>query len=331
MTNFPDAFHLEVPAGDDGKRLDVFLAENLETASRSAVTGWIRKGEILVDGKAVSKASLSVKTGQIIEGNIPSPALSPFLPEEIPLDILHADSDILVLNKAPGMVVHPAPGHPGGTMVNALLHHFPEFMEMEGEERPGIVHRLDRDTSGIMVVARHRLSHERLVAMFQAREIKKEYLALVHGHPEEEGSVDLPIGRHPVDRKKMAVHERGREAVSSWKVLKYYPGTSLLSVRIHTGRTHQIRVHLSHLGFPLVGDPVYGNPKAWFNIREKGVRDLLQKIDRQMLHAHTLKFLHPIQGTVCSFTAKLPSDMEELLARLEAWKIPSFNFEKDGG
>lgn len=321
MINFSDAFHLEVLLADDGKRLDVYLAEKLPTMSRSTVTGWIRNGEVRVGDKLVVKPSFPVKAGQIIEGNIPRPALSPFLPENIALDILHADADILVVNKAPAMVVHPAPGNPDGTLVNALLHHFPDFMEMEGEQRAGIVHRLDKDTSGLLVVARHRLSHERLVAMFQAREIRKEYLALVYGNPEEEGKINAPIGRHPVDRKRMAVLETGREAFSSWKVLAHYPGTSLLSVRIETGRTHQIRVHFSHLGFPIVGDPVYGTSKNYRNIREKGVRDLLQQADRQMLHAHMLAFTHPIQGTPCRFTAEPPQDMAGLLAGLERFKI----------
>lgn len=321
MPHSPDAFHYEVTAKDHGKRLDVFLVENLGNTSRNAISGQVRNGKIRINGLSVSKPSFQLKLGQVVEGNISPPACSHPIPENISLDVLHEDSDILIINKPPGMVTHPAPGHSAGTLVNALLHRFEDLLEMEEEQRAGIVHRLDKDTSGLMVVARHRLAQERLMTMFRAREIHKEYLALVFGTPPEEGKTEQPINRHPVDRKRMTVSETGKEALSFWRLRAYYPGASLLSVEIRTGRTHQIRVHLAHQGFPIVGDPVYGSPNACRNIREKGVRDLLQQADRQMLHAHTLRFIHPINETPCSFSASPPEDMEKLLSGLETWRM----------
>ena len=237
-----------------------------------------------------------------------------FKPEPIPIDILYQDNDIIVLNKQPGMVVHPAPGHYSGTLVNALLYHCPELEGIGGEIRPGIVHRLDKDTSGVMVVAKNSVAHHDLALQFKLRHIKKKYLALVYGRMQSEsGTVSLPIGRHPVDRKKMSIHSRkSRMAETTWRVRKRFSRATLVELGLKTGRTHQIRVHCAAIKHPVVGDSVYGGRK----VEKNTTNDLLRSVPRQMLHAWQLEFTHPTKQKTLCFEAPIPPDMTDILDNL---------------
>ncbi|WP_218961328.1 RluA family pseudouridine synthase [Desulfobotulus mexicanus] len=313
-------FCCEVSDAHDGKRLDVFLAESIASLSRSLAARQVKDGFFLVDEKTV-RPSLKLRRGQQVMGRIPDMRPSSLCAQNIALDILYEDTDILVLNKAAGMVVHPAPGHSDGTLVNALLHHCPDLGGIGGEARPGIVHRLDKDTSGVMVVAKHQLSHERLVSMFHDRKTEKYYEALVWGNVAgDEGCMDASIGRHPVDRKKMAAHvSGGRQALSLWCVMSRYQGLTRLRLNIKTGRTHQIRVHCSHAGHPIVGDALYGYRKPGERVKDSRMRAELMKVDRQMLHARFLRFAHPATDAPMAFEAPLPEDMKNLLVCLKPW------------
>lgn len=285
-------------------RLDVLLAEAVPEISRSHWKTLIQDGLVTVNG-AACKPNLKLRTGDAVSFTIPEKTTPELLPEDIPLEILFEDDAVLVLNKPPGLVVHPAVGNESGTLVNALLFHDPVF---RGLERVGIVHRLDRDTSGVMVVAKSASAMAELQRQFKARETKKEYLALVWGHPPPNGRIETLIGRHPVHRQKMAVLEKGgREAVSNFQTVEKFAETSLVQVGIETGRTHQIRVHMAHLGHPVVGDAVYGRAR-------KSKLPLVP--ERQMLHAARLEFNHPGTGKRLSFEAPLFDDMCRLLELL---------------
>lgn len=293
-----------VPSEASGLRLDHFLAVQLPHLSRSRLQALIKEGHILLEGAAV-KPGEKLKAGKRISVHEPEAVhATSAAPEAIPLEILFEDDDLIVLNKAPGIVVHPAAGNPCGTLVNALLHHCPTLSGIGGEQRPGIVHRLDKDTSGCIVIAKNDLAHQALSRQFAEREVLKVYLGLATGlFRLKSGVVNEPIGRHPVHRKKMAVVKggRGRPAVTDYRVLKEFPATSLVECTLHTGRTHQIRVHLKHLGHPLMGDELYGR---------KG------NYPRQMLHAWRLGFNHPRTGERMEFQAALPADF------IEAGAIP---------
>lgn len=310
----PGVFAFQVSGDDAGKRLDVFIAGRLTDCSRSAAAELIRRQAVTVNGQT-AKASYHVRSGDRIHGARPSLPPSRIVPEPIALDILFEDDALLVINKPPGLVVHPAPGHFTGTLVNALLHHCPTLAAGSPEGRPGIVHRLDKDTSGTLVVAKTGSVLTRLAAAFKARHIAKTYLALVHGVPKEaSGTICLPIGRHPFDRKRMSTRSRhGREARSHWRLREGLAATALLEVDLETGRTHQIRVHLAAVGHPVVGDPVYGPG------RKAGVTDLvINRAGRQMLHAWRLGFDHPLTGAPMVFESALPADMADLLNALRA-------------
>ena len=289
-----------VPAGAEG-RLDAWLAAQAPDLSRARIQALIKEGRVTCGGAAV-KANARPKAGQVVEIVVPAPVPAIPEPEEIPLDILYEDGDCLVLNKPAGLVVHPAPGHASGTLVNALLHHCRDLGGVGGVERPGIVHRLDKDTSGLMVVAKNDAAMAGFVRLFQTGGIAKEYLALVHGAPQKaSGTVSTLIGRHPEHRKKMAVVARnGKHAVTHYAVEKRMGVISLVRCRIETGRTHQIRVHMQSLGCPVVGDALYGKSAA--------DKRLSPVPARQMLHAAHLVFAHPVTGAAMDFTAPLPAD-----------------------
>ena len=256
------AFSFCVKKSDTGKRLDVFVSENIGNYSRNYIAQLVKEKHIRVGGR-LKKPGYQVKIGDNISGTIPENKPSLFLPEPMDLTVLYEDSSIIVIDKPPGVVVHPAPGHYSGTLVNGLLHHCPDLKGIGGEVRPGIVHRLDKDTSGIIIVAKDALSHENLARQFKLREVKKEYIALVYGElSADSGKMELPIGRHPVNRKKMSTNSpKGRKAETRWRIINRFGGFSLVSIDLKTGRTHQIRVHFSAAGHPVVGDPAYGGKK----------------------------------------------------------------------
>lgn len=300
----------------DGTRLDRALAALFPEMSRSALARAIDEGAVSIDGATAIKRSEAVRAGQTVELRTTPAAPARVEAEDLPLAILYEDADIVVVNKPAGIVVHPAAGHSSGTMVNALLHHVDDLSGIGGEIRPGILHRLDKDTSGVMVVAKNDLAHRALTKAWGTEAVEKEYLALVYGSPKRSsGKIEAAIGRHPSDRKKMAVVERGRPAVTLYRVEQQLSHVSLLRCRLKTGRTHQIRVHLKHLGHPIVGDPVYSGPQ-WRGIPDKKLQKALAALNRQALHAARLSFPHPRTGETVTFEAQLPADMAELLRAL---------------
>jgi 23S rRNA pseudouridine1911/1915/1917 synthase len=317
------AFTIFVEESNAGRRLDTAVASRLSDCSRSLAATLIANQNILVNQQP-KKPGYRLKSGDRIEGRIPAPELVDYEPEPIPLQILYQDSHIIVINKQPGMVVHPAPGHPSGTLVNALLFHCPDLGAIGGEIRPGIVHRLDKDTTGTMVVAKKSEAQEELSRQFKAREVQKKYLALVYGDVKSDtGEIKLPIGRHPVERKRMSTTTRkGRAAETAWIVRQRLGGITLLELNLKTGRTHQIRVHCATIGHPVVGDPVYRSRKLIRNLKEKlpnhpaPVIAALKSADRQLLHAWQLGLTHPHSGKYMTFEAPLPADMEGLIAIL---------------
>jgi 23S rRNA pseudouridine1911/1915/1917 synthase len=303
----------------DGKpeRLDIYVGA-LEGLTRSMARRLIEAGMVTVNG-ASQKPSLKLKGGENISVNIPPP--SPIEPaaEAIPLEILYEDHDIVVVNKPAGMVVHPGAGNKSGTLVNALLGHCSDLSGIGGELRPGIVHRIDKDTSGILVAAKNDRSHRLLSHQFKEHTIKRIYLALVFGSPKaEKGHIEKAIGRHPVDRKRMSgAARRGKSAVTHWHAICRFGGLTLMQIRLETGRTHQIRVHLSEAGFPLAGDPVYGGSGRIASIQDLRLQKLIKEMGRQALHAKTLGFLHPASGEYMEFDSELPHDMAAIIDYLE--------------
>ena len=305
-------------AGDGKKRLDIFLHEAADEFSRSRLQTLIREGLVLVDGQA-RKTSFPLTGGEKIRLVNPVPT-KPIgvLPEAIPLDIIYEDQSLLVLDKPAGLVVHPAAGNWDGTLVNALLHHCHDLAGIGGELRPGIVHRLDRDTSGVLVVAKDDFSHRHLSRQFKQHTIAREYVALVYGRIKQaKGSFASNLGRNPRDRKKMAsIMRGGRRAVTHYDVLERLPATTFLRLKLETGRTHQIRVHLSEASHPLVGDRIYGKKGIERQYAGDGQLAFLRNFPRQVLHARLLGFVHPRSGEYLEFTAPVPDDLEDLLRRL---------------
>jgi 23S rRNA pseudouridine1911/1915/1917 synthase len=315
--------HIIVSQEDSGARLDAYLALHVPELSRSAAQRLILDGCVSVGGQAV-RSSYKLSPGEDIEYTLPKAKPTDLLPEEISLDIVYEDEDILVINKPKGMVVHPAPGSPSGTLVNALIAHCKGLSAVGGVERPGIVHRLDKDTSGLIMVAKNDAAHHALQKQIQSRSAERQYLALVWGNPKfERAVVDAPIGRHPLDRKKMAVIEtamrHSREAVTELCVLERYDIMSLLCAKLQTGRTHQVRVHAAYAGHPVVGDPVYsGERRLNFGGKELmgRVNQLIDNLHGQALHAFSLSFNHPRTDERLSFTAPMPEDMQALVSFL---------------
>ena len=312
------SFSFGVAGQDQGKRLDQILAAAGLNLSRSQAKKLIEGGMILLNDKA-TKPSAAVKTGDQISGNLPSPKSLALIPEPLPLAILYEDSSIIVIDKPPGLVVHPAPGNLSGTLVNALIYHCKDLAGINGVLRPGIVHRLDKETSGVMVVAKDDEAYQQLTKQFRNRTIDKVYLAIARGNFNEDGGViDAAIGRHPTERKRMSIHaRRGRSALTRWKVKERFDGLTLLEIFPKTGRTHQIRVHLSALGHPLLGDPLYGKGVS---LRDPFLRESSNRLKRQALHAHRLGFTHPRTGERVEFVSPLPPDMKEVLDWLRSQK-----------
>lgn len=309
------AFTILVEENDSGRRLDLFVSSRISACSRTAATRLIRNGKIRVKG-AVEKPGYRIRTGDVIYGQIPPPEPVYLSPEPMEIEILFEDEYLIVVNKQPGIVVHPAAGRYTGTLVNGLLYHYPELKGIGGEFRPGIVHRLDKDTSGAIVVAKKLAAQDNLAGQFKSRTVKKGYLALVHGDMESNsGEIILPIGRHPVDRKKMSTQSRKhRDAETTWRVRERFVGATLIELKLKTGRTHQIRVHCAALNHPVVGDSVYGRRKK--GKRVPGKKNMLRGVRRQMLHAWRLGFIHPVTEKPVSFEAPIPQDMSGLLNAL---------------
>ncbi len=306
----------------DGLRLDVFLARTWPELSRSQARRLVDGGAVRVGG-AHRRASFHLAAGDEVAVILPEPEPSTLQPEAIPLDIVYEDGYLLVVNKPAGLTVHPAAGARRGTLVHALLHHCDDLSGIGGVLRPGIVHRLDKGTSGLLVVAKTDEAHRSLAEQIRERSLKRLYRALVWGRPHaDEGVVDAPVGRHPTDRKKMAVvASGGKNAATHFKVVGCYKLLSLLELKLETGRTHQVRTHMAHLGCPVFGDPEYGGRrKALNSLRGRFAREaaaLLKGIDRQALHAWRLSLVHPAHGRRCEFTAPLPEDIKWVLERLE--------------
>lgn len=296
---------LTVPPERSGERVDKYISDNIAELTRSAVQGLLDKGNVLVNGRTVSK-SFKLKGGEELTVTLPEPQPMDAVPEDIPLEIVYEDGDLLVVNKPKGMVVHPAHGNYTGTLVNALLHHCGGSLSgINGVIRPGIVHRIDKNTSGLLIVAKNDTAHLHLAAQIKEHSFTREYEAVASGYfRETSGTVDAPIGRHKIDRKKMCVtQENSRNAVTHYEVLCQFGGYAHVRLRLETGRTHQIRVHLAYIGHPVLGDDVYGKP--------------FKGIEGQCLHARRIGFIHPATGEYLEFTSELPDYFASVLNRLE--------------
>jgi 23S rRNA pseudouridine1911/1915/1917 synthase len=316
----PHEFDIVVPAGKKRERLDTFLVNHVENATRNKVQRAIREGSVLVNGRAV-RPSHPVSPGEVIHVTLPKPPPQEARPEEIPLDIRYEDDDVIVVNKPAGMVTHPAYGNHTGTLVNALLHHCGRLSSMHEPTRPGIVHRLDKETSGLMVVAKNDHAHAFLARQFARRTIHRQYQAIVWGRfTAEEGLIEADLGRSKSDRKKMAVVDGGKPAATEYQVLRRFVYLTLVALKLRTGRTHQIRVHLAHVHHPVFGDPTYNGRHIVAGpgtaAQRQEVQKLLKLIDRQALHAKTIGFVHPVSGTLLSFDSDLPQDMQRVLDTL---------------
>lgn len=297
---------LTATAEDAGKRLDAFLAEALPELTRSAAARLCQEGQVTAGDRPLAK-NARLSGGEVLTVTLPDPEPLEAAPQDIPLDVVYEDADVIVVNKPKGLVVHPAPGHPDGTLVNALLHHCAGSLSgVGGALRPGIVHRIDRDTSGLIIAAKNDFAHQKLSAQLQDHTLSRIYHCIVVGNlREDSGTVDAPIGRHPTDRKKMAVVAGGRPAVTHWTVLERLPGFTYTECRLETGRTHQIRVHMAHIGHPILGDTVYGAKRA------------VPGLQGQCLHAVGLRFLHPRTGEPVELWCGLPEEFRTQLQKLE--------------
>lgn len=314
MSPQPEAttLSLQVPPQQAGRRLDQALAALLPGYTRSQIQQWIAAGHVRIAGRLPRKRD-RLHGGECIEVHVPPPETGEWRPQAMPLAIVYEDEEILVLDKPPGLVVHPGAGHREGTLLNALLAHAPSLGALP---RAGIVHRLDKDTSGLMVVAKTERSRQSLIEQLQKRTLTREYIALVNGVMIAGGTISAPIGRAATDRKRMAVTARGKPAVSHYRVLKRYRAHTLVQVRLESGRTHQIRVHLAHLGHPVVGDPVYGGRLRFPKGASERLKQLLHDFKRQALHAVKLELVHPATGKKMQWAASVPKDMAELMEAL---------------
>jgi len=301
------------------QRIDMFLASREKDLTRSRIQSLIKDQCVKVNGLSI-KTSYRLKTNDQVHFIIPPATPCEIRPEAVDFSVIYEDSWLIIIDKPPGLVIHPAPGHVNGTLVHGLLHRCSGLSGIGGILRPGIVHRLDKDTSGLLVAAKNDFAHNHLSSQFKESGITKKYIALVHGiMPGEKGEIDLPISRHPVRRKEMAVSKsKGKRALTLWNKLDVIGGKfSLLSVTLKTGRTHQIRVHLSHLGYPILGDPVYGFRKSWWNKQCPEALNIGSSINRQMLHSGLLGFIHPGTGKYCEFHSPIATDMENIIKSLK--------------
>jgi 23S rRNA pseudouridine1911/1915/1917 synthase len=315
-----ETLRLIVPDRERPKRIDSYLAHQVENATRTKVQAAIEAGMVVVNGKTI-KPSYRLAPGDVIDITFPRPPRPEAKPEDIPLEIVYEDGDLIVLNKASGMVAHPAYGNYSGTLVNALLHHCDELSHVREQIRPGIVHRLDKDTTGLMVVAKNDVTHVHLSKQFAKRTTEREYWAIVWGtFQQQNGVIDASLARSKRDRKKVAVAKDGKHAVTEYTVLQEFDFLSLVRLKLRTGRTHQIRVHLAHIGHPVFGDPTYGGRNQNWNGLDKKksqqAANLLEIIHRQALHAKTIGFVHPSTSEMIRFDSVVPEDMEAVLNRL---------------
>ena len=294
-------------------RLDLFISRHLEGETRTAVQRLIENGHVLVNGHA-SRPSLKLKGGEQVSVEIPAPTEAEPQPESIPLEVLYEDADLIVINKPAGMVVHPGPGNSSGTLVNALLAHCTDLSGIGGELRPGIVHRLDKGTSGVLVAAKNDRAHQSLSAQFHVHSVKRIYQALVFGTPQtDSGKIEGTIGRHPTERlRQSGKAKNGKHAVTRWRVKERYGRITLMELRLETGRTHQIRVHMTEAGFPLLGDPLYPDGGRVNNLADPRLKKMITLLGRQALHARTLGFIHPVTAEYLEFTTEMPNDMQAL-------------------
>lgn len=317
-----ERIRIVVAAGQKRERIDIYLTHQVQNATRTKVQEAIEKGLVLVNGHPV-KPSHPVSPGDVIDITLPRPPRPEAVAENIPLDIVYEDEFLLVVNKPAGMVTHPAHGHYSGTLVNALLYHCQSLSQTNSSLRPGIVHRLDKDTSGLLVVAKDDIVHHQLARQFSSRTIDREYWAIAWGHfKQPKGTIEATIGRSRSNRKKVVVMAEGKHSLTEYEILEEFDYLSLVRLKLKTGRTHQIRVHLAHVGHPVFGDPTYGGRNHhWGGLEGKKAqhaRELLDIIHRQALHAKTIGFIHPITQKHLSFDSELPDDMKEVLRRLRA-------------
>lgn len=319
MSDAPARWQHEVTEDDDGERLDRVIAAHFDGGSRSSVQAHIRAGMVLLDGAPPKNGPrTAVRVGQRIDYEVPPPDPITLEPDDIPLEILFEDEQLLAINKPAGLVVHPSPGHPRGTLVNAVLHYLGDALERaEDDLRPGVVHRLDQGTTGVILVAKNKRAHEALSELFRQRALDKRYLAITKGVPDPPaGTAETKYGRHPRDRKKFTSRlTEGKTAITHYEVLEAYPGAALVEVRLETGRTHQIRVHFSDGGYALAGDMTYGARKA---VRDPDTRALLYAFERPALHAWRLRFKHPFTGKKLRLEAPIPEDFAGLMEGLRA-------------
>lgn len=296
------------------QRLDAALAQLFPDYSRSQIQQWIREGYVQLDNKIIQKPRHETVAGQIVIITATIIENTEWIAQSIPLNIVFEDDTIIVINKPVGLIVHPGAGNPDNTLVNALLHHCAELSHIP---RAGIIHRLDKDTSGLLVIAKTLSAHNLLIKQMQAREIEREYRAVVHGHIISGGTIDLAMGRHATQRTKMAVKEMGKPAITHYRVLEHFPEHTLLAVKLETGRTHQIRVHFSHYNYPLVGDPVYGKRGQYqYPELSEAAQNALNNFKHQALHAYKLTLTHPVTKKRMTFQAPMPDDMNKLVAVL---------------